>query len=351
MGWFFFGKPTSKAKSGGSTKKADDGADQAPGSGKRALLSAAGVAVLIALIVTSWIIGKKHLVEYTIHRDVVPFATEDVALADAPMWMSYAIRLELKEAVVTQMAANPLNEQGMSRMLKTLSLNPWVERIERIERHGGMIRHLGRRHLRRIIVLHATYRKPMAVVQESRRSNRYHWVDQYGVRLPVVCKGMKEVELCGLPLIVNVYSAPSLEGEVWPGEDLKAGLALVNLLSKTPYLSQTEAIDVGARDKDGRIHLFLITDKPILVKWKRGQGSDSQTRHMMRQALRSNGRSGIIWGLAPGAEEAIDPLAKVKVNRLHSVQRQKGTIDARGRVVDISGATALVLNPTFADRR
>jgi hypothetical protein len=354
MGWFFFGNDTSKPKTRRSSKKSQE-ADQASWFqrvlSKRALLLAVGAVVLVTLIVTSWVISKKHLVQYTSHRDVVPFAVEDVALANAPMWMSYAIQLELQEAVATQLPVNPLDEQGMSRLLRTLSLNPWVQQVERIERHGGMIRHNGRRHLQSVIVLHASYRKPMAVVQESRDSDRYHWVDRFGVRLPVVCRGMKEVELCGLPLIVNVHSAPSLQGEVWPGEDLKAGLALVNQSGMSAYLKQIQAIDVGAKDQKGRIHLFLPTDKPSLVKWKRDGGSDSQTRHMMRQALRSKGRSGIIWGLAPGAEEAIDPLAPVKVKRLESVQRQKGTIDARGRVVDISGATALVLNPTFADRR
>jgi len=272
-------------------------------------------------------------------------------LADAPVWMSLGVQYEIQNEVAMQLSSNPLDEQGMDRLLAALSCNPWVAKVERNERHGRMIHHGGRRHLRSRIVLHAIYRKPMAVVQESTGSNNYHWVDGQGVRLPVTCKGIKEVEICGLPLIVNVSSEPGLTGEIWPGKDLEAGLALVGLLGKTPYMNQAEAIDVGARDSQDRVHLFLPTDKPDNVKWRGGGGSDSQTRYAMRQSLRKNGRSGVIWGLAPGLDESIDPPASDKLVRLHSVQLQKGTIDARGRVVDISGATALVLNSTFADRR
>ncbi len=229
-----------------------------------------------------------------------------VVLVNQPGWMSPLLRQEIDGQVLRELGTDPLDGSDLMRVARVLSQNPWVAQVQRVQRkpHGQ-------------IDIEATFREPVAVVEGR---DGYHLVDAGAVRLPGLYL-KHQLDALGLPLLVGVGSAPRGEGEVWPGDDLRAGIDLVLLLDEAPYQGQIVSYDVSGRDARGRVRLSLLTTHGV-----------------------------VRWGLAPRLIQAVEPDAMVKKDRLASVYQQRGEIDAGGKVVELFGPRVFVHQPDYAAR-
>ncbi|MEO0587805.1 MAG: hypothetical protein AAF078_09210, partial [Planctomycetota bacterium] len=118
----------------------------------------------------------------------------------------------------------------------------------------------------------------------------------------------------GLPVIVGSGERVPSPGRAWGGEHLHAGLALIGWLAERGFDGPIEAYDVSQRDARGRTRLVL----------------------------RTAGGGRVVWGLPPGGEGAIEPMAERKLESVRYVGQVRGSIDAGGGVVDVTGAQIVV---------
>jgi hypothetical protein len=338
MGWLLLRKKKSAARSKGTSP--------APATASKSIearwdphrtlqgLKALALTCALVLAVWGWRAGDRALREHFAKHRATIIPPESIELMDAPSWMHATVERDLQRLVADQLRFDPLLTEGLNDAVEALKASAWVRHVDRVERQPDRVR------------VWAVYRHPVAAIAEvTRRGTVYHWVDGRGVRLPVTANSLRELDPA-LPLVLGVQSVPAKVGGVWEGEDLQAGLALVRELQGQKLLKQVRALDVGARDGRGRVHLFLATDRREPVAWGRLPGS-GDVRKAMREKLRELSRTGVIWGLPPGQEQSVDLDADHKLIRLVSVQDRYDSIDARGKVVDISGGAAMVLQPSF----
>jgi hypothetical protein len=303
MGWFL---SRTKAAVPKRKKKATVG-ERPQWDPRRTLVALKALAsgCLLAGLALGWHWSEHQLGDSVRQRAAQPVASDQVQLLGAPAWMGAMVREEIVALVAAQVSPDPLDRAGIARAAHVLAGNPWVQDVEQIWRlPGGEV------------AVSAKFRQPMAVVEGR---DGFHLVDGQGVRLPGLYLKHQASQL-PLPLIVGVRASSHAVGELWPGEDLQAGLALVRLVGHEPYAHQIRAVDVSSRDSRGRIRLLLRTEKGVVV-----------------------------WGLPPNQEQAIEPPASQKKQWLAGVYRQRGAIDAGGRRVDLFGAAPFVHPLTNAD--
>lgn len=307
MGWLLIQRKGGKA----SRKPRGSSIDPRPWNPASTLANfeaLAAVAVLAAIVV-GWRFAESALSRYVHQRELPRIGAHQVDLSDAPRWMSPRLRKELQAEAAKVASGDPLDADALERVVERLGQNPWVERVKRVQRMPqGRLRVL------------ADYREPAATVQTP---EGFRLVDIAGVHLPGLYREEQVPELA-LPRIVGVAKEPGPLGQVWPGEDIRAGLALVRLLRREPYMTQIVTFDVGQRYARDRIRLALHT--------RRGQ---------------------VVWGSPPGQELAMEPDAAQKKRRLDEIRndrRSAGAIDAGGRVVLIDGPMILAQDPAVEDQ-
>lgn len=295
MGWFLKSKPTRK------TRAKDRKPDMAPKpwdpQRTLAALQLIGVLVVLAGLVLGWTRIERSLIEYADRRKDKPLEKEQVALENAPSWMSPGVADELRAQVAAVVRGSPMDNAGLQRAAQQLSINPWVKRVARVERTADGT-----------IVLAASYREPLALVYYV---SKFKLIDTDGILLPLEYD-LAQARKVQLPIISGVSTAPHMVGRPWPGEETAAGIALVKLLQGEPYLGQIEAFDVSQRDSRNRVTMWLKTH-----------------RGMVR------------WGLPPTDLRPIEPDPATKKIRLATLYKRKGSIDAGGQIVEINGAEIL----------
>jgi len=291
MGWFL----TKKKKRAKPRRRA--GVDEGrPWDPKRTLtgLKVLGVFALAIGLVIGWQYAQDYLLTYVQRHHQVPMTADSIELVDAPGWMSEDIREQVRRTVVKYIDPDPMDGQSLRHAAQALRGNPWVKRVDQVARRWG-----GR------VLVEAEYRRPVAVVAGK---DGYHLIDDQGVCLPGLYKQNQAKQL-GLVQLTGVSSAPPAQvGEVWPGEDVQAGLALIRLLANEPYLDKVLAFDVSDRDSRGRLRLVLHTN-------------DGTVR----------------WGLPPGQEHSIEPNAQVKLGWLRQLAQRDGSLSTGGQIIDIYG--------------
>jgi hypothetical protein len=318
MGLFLSRKNTQKGGRGG---RAGKGSGKHARSSKQAqstqwqphhtlqALKLAGFILLLLALVGGWVFGKAALTQYVSKYHAHEITAEDVALAEPPSWLSQGTRYRLKRRVASLMGTDPLEREQLHRAARNLLQDP-VIRDGQVKRVSG-----GR------LQIKADYRRPVAIIEAR---DGYHLVGPKGTRLSLNPYYHHQVKPLGLPLILQVESAPPRRpGQRWQGESVQAALSVIRLLDQQSYFDQIRAVDVSQRDDRGRLRLMLHT---------------------------ANGR--IAWGFPPGKERAIEPKAAVKVERLRQLaKRHRGRIDAGGQWVSIYGPTIQKREPAVRSAR
>ncbi|MCC7406794.1 MAG: hypothetical protein IT442_01905 [Phycisphaeraceae bacterium] len=251
-----------------------------------------GVAASAVGLAAGWTWGERRLLSYAReHQAMVPTA-RDVQLLDEPGWMSPLVEAQLRQAVAEQLGTDPLDRFALRRALAALHAQPWVAGAERVERQGQNV------------LVWATYRRPVALVEWR---GAYYLTATSGHRLPGVYTG-EQASRVGLPVLEKVSSPPPGEGEMWPGEDLRAGLDLAVFLEGQPFTEQVRAIAV--HDERGQVRPVLLTRNP-------------------------GGR--VYWGRPLGQESPVEVDGQTKLKKLLAVYAQRGSIDAGGKRVHVYG--------------
>jgi hypothetical protein len=291
MGWFL-----SSNKKKTKARRRTSLAEHKPWDPKRTLagLKMLGVFALAVGLVIGWRYSERYLLDYASQRQTADITPEMIVLTDAPAWMSEAIREQVRVAASQNIDPDPMDGKSLRLTAEALRKDPWVRDVIQVARRTG-----GR------VLISATYRRPVAMIESAQG---YHLVDAQGVCLPGVYLS-DQVQAMGLVVVTGVSSSPPKHpGEVWPGTDVQAGLALAKLLAGEPYMDKIRSFDVSHRDQRGRMRLVLHT-------------ADGTVR----------------WGLPPGQEHAIEPDAQVKLGWLRQLAQRDAGLSTGGQIIDIYG--------------
>ena len=254
----------------------------------------------IVLLLAAWIGTTHGLSRLEAHVDeklLGRFDQPRLTFLDLPDSVAELVRADLYAAVEDSLK-RPWTEDALCREMATrLATVGWVAKVHYVRRTADAR-----------FEISARYRIPVALVQ---REKEFFLVDDEPVRLP----GLYRYEPSWL-LIHGVAQPPPQPGVTWSGEDLRAGLAILQALRGEPYRDQVTAIVVdnfGGRRNPRQSHLELATD-------------------------RAGGR--IRWGSAPEREVEENSVVQ-KLTILRANYQQSGRADAGHQVIDVA---------TFPDR-
>ncbi|MEM1110166.1 MAG: hypothetical protein AAGH99_15880 [Planctomycetota bacterium] len=313
MGWFL----SSKSSGAKKKRKTSRGAKAQGWDPQRTLmgLKLVGVAAVGVAVVLAWTATEQVLGRYAADARSAAVTVESVKLVDAPAWVDDTLYEELRARVAHSVNASPFDARGLRDAAATLNDDkecPWIARVDQVRRSpGGVVR------------VHATYRRPAALVEDTNRSLA-HVVDDEGVWLdgPI---DRASSRWSHLPLITGVSAAaPPTYGKKWPGSDITAALALEHVLHEEIFADQITAYDVSHRDLKGRLWLVLYTDGPAIV-----------------------------WGLPPGEERSVEPESPIKLAALRDwAYKHRGRINVRGAADTVwvyTGTAQIDARPSPAD--
>lgn len=301
MGWFLSGN----AKKKGRRSKASSGGGSGGLGGswdpQRTLLGLRilGVGLFIGCLVGGWWYGQAALRGYVGQAHQQPLTAERIELIHVPHWLTPAMREHIQQIVLEHVSPDPLDGDGLRHAAYTLLHQSWIRQIRQIQRMPDGS-----------VAVWATYREPVAAV---RTGTGDYLVDDQGVVVFLPA----DVSWAGqwrLPVISGVSQPPPQRGELWRCDRLRGGLRLVQVIEREPFAEQVLAYNVGYWEPTlRRTVAYLHTDK-----------------------------GGVIWGLLPGEDEALQHSLNEKLRRLHRLTADPasgGRIDAGGHVVSIYGST------------
>ncbi len=221
----------------------------------------------------------------------------EVVFADLPASLERLARHDLSSSVSDLLDHDWLDDTLCQQISERLSTVGWVAEVRSVKRNS-----VGTFEAR------ARYRVPIALVEQDRDCLM---VDAEGVTLPGRYLGSQAWKL-----IRGVHSPAPVAGAVWEGLDIRAGLDVVEAISREAFEDQVFGVlveNVRGRLDASASHVELVTD-------------------------REGGR--IRWGSAPGFELEENTIGQ-KVAILRDNYRRTGRLDADHPVIDVS---------TFPDR-
>ena len=248
--------------------------------------------------VAAMVWGLREMEQSVRQRD--PTVHCGIEWVDLPMWMTAAGGDQALADVAAAADLRPdddIHDPELCRRVATgLQASAWVGEVYRVaKRPDGVVR------------IAARYREPFAYVEHRGAVYR---VDREGVRLPL--PAVYRIDYIQDRFwndwfrIVGVSGAVPDEGAPWPGEDLAAGLRLIQFLrdatarGEVPFRSSLRAIDVanyGLRQNPDDGQLRIRTIHP---------------------------RSYIRWGEPPGEEYEVESPARRKLDMLRSIYARRG---------------------------
>jgi len=260
--------------------------NSAPSVSGRTLRRALPIAGL-ALLVLAAVLGTRRLEAYVAARDEFQ-AAPSIILVDVPEGLEDRLM-----KLVAPVADRPWVDPKLCRdVALTLAESPWVMHVDSVSRDA---------HAR--LVINCRYRTPAAMIQSA---GEYFVVGPDRVRLPGTYRYHPS-----LVMVQGVRTPAPPAGVVWDGDELNAGMNIIELLRREPFFEQITAVLVqnhdGLRDKT-EPHILLAT---------------------------APGSSRIAWGSAPGREIEENSLDQ-KLALLRENFCRWGRIDAGQQYIDIS---------------
>ncbi len=268
---------------------------------RRIIIASVGVLGGLALTAGGWV-GLDKLDEHagtiaTPPNVEVSFswpALDGAAVGDdSGTWMPGSERSRLREiALNAAKGGRVLDPAALREVCNALHATGWYADPPRVRRLGDGTIHIA-----------GEWRLPAAVVRSGDRERLVSWD---GIALPLEYRAGAS----GVHVLTNPSRpAPALSGEAWQGDDVAAGLALLDLLNDHPELmEQVVGVDLA---RGGR--LAILTDQ--------------------------NAR--VIWGAAPGVFRPGEQPTDIKIDRLMRMRREAGRIDGGWAWVEIFGTHIL----------
>jgi hypothetical protein len=263
---------------------------------RRRVVSGVGLAFLLLIFAAAGAVGLSRL-EAHVRGSLVERVAPSVFFTDLPDCLASLAGPDLHNSVGDLSDRDWTDETICREMAERLGTLGWVSRVNHVRRTGD-----GR------FEISCRYRRPFAMTQEG---TEFLLLDADGVRLP----GTYLYEP-SWRLIQGAGASSPEPGTKWPGNDVQAGLEILQALANRPFAGQITAVLVdnfGGRVDPRRAHIELATD-------------------------RAGGR--IVWGSAPGFELEENSV-KAKLAILEENFRKTGRVDANHAIIDVS---------TFPDR-
>jgi len=276
--------------------------------------------LLAALIFGGVGAGYYYADEYVEQRVGLSAQPLIIVLKNRPPWMN--------DFLVEQIAAlaRPIGPHSIfdHKLLvdtaEMLGRNPWVRQVRSVRR--AYTRRPGD-----TLEIDCEYRAPVALVKWG----AFYWlVDEHGVRLS---ERFTEPDVANIQfgpdgrtrirVIEGVkHAPPHVAGELWPGDDVRGGLKMVQYLFDRIYTDQILRVDVA--NFGGRVDL----KDPQLV-------------------LKTSFATQIWWGRPP-SDEDVDSFIEVstsrKLNDLRLAWEQFGRVDGKHKCLDIRFDKVTYLN-------
>jgi hypothetical protein len=249
--------------------------------GRRYAIAAAWLLGLVAIL-TGWIIGVPRLRQAVAEAARAEQTT--VEFADLPTWVNGDLLAMLVMTAQVQLGGDPLDQRDLVLVHDALLNTGWFDSIDQVRRvRADLVR------------IHATFVRPFAVIRDDEGD---HLVDPRGRLLP---RSYAQGEASRFIVITGAhFDRPQRPGAQWDGADVTAALRLTRLLDSKPWLGQVSSIDAAdyfSREDGGG--LIITTDRG----------------------------SRIIWGSAPGEEQAGEATAERKLSYLDYQAEHQGHID------------------------
>ncbi len=210
-------------------------------------------------------------------------------------WMPGSERDRLRAiALNAAKGGGVLDPAALREVCNALHATGWYAEPPRVQRQGDGTIHIT-----------GAWRLPAAVVRSGDRERLVSWD---GIALPLEYRAGAS----GVHVLTNPSRpAPALSGDAWPGDDVTAGLALLDLLNDhDEIMAQVVGVDLDR----GR-QLSVITDE--------------DTR--------------IVWGAAPGVFRPGEQPTDIKLTRIQGMLEGTGRIDGGMGIVEIFGPNVLVV--------
>ncbi|MFQ5461002.1 MAG: hypothetical protein ACE5E5_00070 [Phycisphaerae bacterium] len=251
---------------------------------------------LPAVLVLAGLLGMNRLEAHVLAR-LADRASPTVIFPNLPESLASLARPDLDASVSDLLKEDWTDHTMCKRIADRVGSLAWVADIKHVRRRSnGSFEVLAR------------FRVPFAMI---RSETGFCLVGADAVRLPGLYRYDPD-----RPLIQGVAGPPPEPGQVWPGEDIKAGISVIGRLAQEPYRHQITA---------------------VLVDNHRGR-VDPRSSHIALATDVAGGR--ILWGSEPGEEVEENSVAR-KLAMLRTNYRETGRADANHTVIDIS---------TFPDR-
>ena len=225
-----------------------------------------GAVAAVVVLCVAWRWSETALQRYADERRA---EAVDVALIDAPAWLSDHTRRSVQRLVAERAGGGVFDREALVAAAQKLSAQPEVASVDQVRRVPGGIR------------VSARYREPAALVEFT---DGYHVIDAEGVWLAGP-RGWHDLERTDLPVLTQVRSPrPAVLGGVWKGADVDAGLGFAALVRGRSWVGQIESVDVGQTDpRNGKPVLVLHTDagrvvwgRPVSEAWSASEVSTEQ---------------------------------------------------------------------------
>lgn len=283
-------RKTKRRKAGSNSRGMGWWRALAPDRRKRLLASCATITILAALAVSGGVALAR--LETHVSRALTRQATPVLSFIDLPPHLTGLAENDLTGCAEGLLEGDWMRTDLCQLLAERVAEVGWVSEVNFVRRDGT-----GR------FEVSCRYRTPTAMVQKD---DDFYLVDRHSVRLP----GRYRYDPTWLLIQGAGQSAPDA-GRVWPGGDVRTGLAVIDAVVGRSFVSQITAVLVdnvaGRRDRH-HSHIELATD-------------------------RAGGR--IRWGSAPGFEMEENSVAE-KLAILAENYRRTGRADAGHPVIDIS---------------
>jgi len=276
-----------KTKSSRKTKKKSSWLDRVPEIPAGPALTAIAWTALVAGVGAGWWLGVPRLeaavTESAAARNggVLP-----VEFSERPPWVDDDLLATLEQMVQREVSADPFARGELVRAYETLDGSGWFEHVDQVRRANalGEARTSG-------VVVDARFARPFALVRDR---DGDHLIDASGRRLP---RSFRTTEGPNELVVITGtgFTRPDAGGS-WLGADLTAALAIMKLVDMYPWHDQIAHVDLD----DGNARIVLVTDLGARI----------------------------IWGSAPGKEDALEPTAKRKLAFLDKAYETRARIDS-----------------------
>lgn len=259
---------------------------------RRRLIYSFGTALLAASILVGWSVATARVDAY-VHGLVQSRFDPEVDFVDLPQQLEGLASVDLiTRATAAIEGADWTSNHICREVAEGLQSLGWIAGVNHVRRTSDARFEVSCR-----------YRLPTAMVQMD---GEFYLVDDDGVRLPG-----EYLYNAAWPLVQGAAASPPQPGMLWPGQDVHAGLSVLQSLRSEPFSRQITAVLVG--NHDGR--------------------SDPLAEHIELATDRAGGR--IRWGSAPGRELEENTVAQ-KIAIMRENYRRTGRADAKHPIISIS---------------